>query len=140
MFTPEWVDMLAPSAESGMAAKIKLFWPGESVYDPVQNEYVPDGTEEVIYTGKARVQPFRMEIQRYQISNPTSVQNVRVQIPISEGIDLDIMNGMTMHVTSAELMPVLKNYVYTVSAVVDSSNPFERTFQCVVDQEVRRGG
>lgn len=136
IFTPEWVEMLAPTAEAAMAADIKVYVVGDREYNPEDHEYTVEET--TYYTGKARIQPIRMEVQTHLTGNPTSIQNIRVQIPIAD--NFDIRMGMKMRVTNAPLNPVLKNYIYEISKVMDSSNPFERTFQCQIDQEVRDNG
>lgn len=136
IFTPEWVDALKGTPESAMAAEIEIFKQGKTIYDPEQHEYVTDKT--VYYSGKARVQPIRMEVQTYQVGNPTSIQNIRVQIPIDANFDIKM--GMLVQVTAAPLNEVLTKYIYNVSKIADSSNPFERTFQCTIDQEIRDNG
>ena len=136
IFTPEWIAMLAPTAEAAMAADIKVYVVGDREYNPEDHEYTVEET--TYYTGKARIQPIRMEVQTHLTGNPTSIQNIRVQIPIAD--NFDIRMGMKMRVTKAPLNPVLKNYIYEISKVMDSSNPFERTFQCQIDQEVRDNG
>jgi len=136
IFTQEWVDALKGTPESAMAAKVRIYTQGELVYVPGENEYI---VEEIThYSGKARVQPIRMEVQTFQTGNPTSIQNIRVQLPI--GANFDIRLGMVVQVTSAPLNPVLEEYIYNISKVADSSNPIERTFQCTIDQEVRNNG
>lgn len=136
IFTPEWVNALKGSPESAMAAEIQVYSRGEVVYNAELNEYTTEET--VHYSGKARVQPIRMEVQTYQVGNPTSIQNIRVQIPIDANFDVKM--GMLVRVTAAPLNEVLTRYSFNVSKVADSSNPFERTFQCTIDQEVRDNG
>lgn len=136
IFTEGWVNALADTPEAAMAAEIRIFSRGKPVYDPVKHEYVAEETTH--YTGKARVQPIRMEVQTYQLGNPTSIQNIRVQIPIKYNFDIKL--GMIVEVTEAPLNEVLKGYTYNVSKIADSSNPIERSFQCTIDQEVRDNG
>lgn len=136
IFTPQWVEMLAPTAEAAMAATVKIYRVADREYNPETHKY--DTTTVDYYTGKARIQPIRMEVQTHLTGNPTSYQNIRVQIPIAANFDIRL--GMKMKVTAAPLNPVLTNYTYEVSKIADSSNPIERTFQCTIDQEVRDNG
>lgn len=136
IFTQAWVDALKHVPENAMAAKIRVYSIVDEVYDPELNKYVVE--EETHYEGKARVQPFRMEVQTYQPGNPTSIQNVRIQIPVDD--NFDVRMGMKVRVSDAPLNNVLEEYVFEVSGVMDSSNPFERTFNCQVDQELRDNG
>lgn len=136
IFTQAWVDALKGTPEAAMAATIRVYSILDEVYDIDTNEYIIE--EETHYLGKARVQPFRMEVQTYQPGNPTSIQNIRIQIPIDA--NFDVRMGMRVRVTEASLNPILEDYVFEVSGVVDSSNPFERTFNCQVDQELRDNG
>src|SRR5690625_5230825 len=136
IFTPEWVNALKGSPESGMAAEIQVYSRGEVVYNAELNEYTTEET--VHYSGKARVQPIRMEVQTYQVRNPTSIQNIRVQIPIDA--DFDVRRAMVGRVTAAPRYEVPTRYSSNVPKVADSSSPFERTFQSTIDQEVRHKG
>jgi hypothetical protein len=40
-----------------------------------------------------------------------------------------------MRVVSARLNPLLLGYQFIVTEMVDSSNPFEQTFECTVNNE-----
>lgn len=136
LFTPEWVNALKGTPESGMAATIAIYDPETIPYNPVTKKY--DGIPIYIYEGKARVQPIRAESERYQVGNSTSIQNVRVSIPI-DAIEIDLTTAHRVQVLDSSLNPLLLEYEYVVSKIMDSSNPIEKTFQCTVNQEIRFG-
>lgn len=140
MFTQEWVDGLKEIPKRFMAATIQIVLPGsDPVYDPDTDSYVvPDPT--VLYEGPARITPRRSALPQPLRDNPTVTQTVQFQIPIDTGNDFDLRNNHRVIVTDSPLNRWLENYTYTVWEIVDSSNPIERTFWCIVDQEVVQDG
>ncbi len=123
-----------------MAATIQIALPdGKPVYDPDTNTYsLPPET--VVYAGKARVTPRRAALQQPLRENPTITQAVQFQIPIDDGISFDLRTNYKVTVVSAPLNPTLLKYSYVVHEIADSSNPIERTFWCIVDEEVVANG
>jgi hypothetical protein len=133
IFTPRWVAGLAPVAESAMAATVEVYTPTtDRVYDVDTDTWVL-GPNTVHYYGKARVQPIRSARIEQNTGDPTTIQGVRVQIPISE--QAYIRPDQRMRVVSARLNPLLLGYQFIVTEMVDSSNPFEQTFECTVNNE-----
>lgn len=134
LFTQEWVEALAPVAESGMTATIRIYeLDGEPTYDPDTGQYTTPEIEH--YVGKSRVQPLRSVRTALLPGNDTGVQSVQFQIPIEDGKDFDLRPRMKVLVTACVLNPVLTAYAYQIQEIVDSSNPFERTFVCAVNTE-----
>lgn len=135
VFTQEWIDGLKAIPTQFMTATLKIALPqARAIYDPATNSYnVPPET--VVYTGSARVTARRAALQQPLRENPTITQAVQFQIPI-EGNDFDLRNNFSVTVQDSPLNPWLLKYAYRVHEFVDSSNPIERTFWCIVDQEV----
>lgn len=139
IFTQDWVDSLSHIPEIGMVATIKIIQPNRqsSDYDFDTNSY--SDTSQVIYNGKARVQPVRSSGKRKIMASDSSIQNYLFSIPvINNNIDLRVKHQV--FVTEAELNPTLLNYVFTISEIGDSSNILERTFYCISDQQRENNG
>jgi len=136
LFTQKWVDGLRASAESAMVAEVSIYTVvGEPQYDPDTDSWTAETT--TYYSGKARVQPIRSVLTAEAPGNTSTVQGVRIQIPISAFAD-DFRPGMQVAVTSSPLNATLTEFEYHLSGVVDSSNPFERTLEAKVNQETVR--
>lgn len=122
VFTQGWVDKLSKTPERFMPATVQFL-------DPV--------TRTVILTSKARVQPVRTAVPHDNDATDTMTQVVLVSIPIGVGKTLDLRPMHRAAITSSPLMPVLTNFLYVVSEVLDSANAIERTFYFTVDLEVK---
>jgi hypothetical protein len=134
LFSPAWVDSLKGAPESAMDATVRLYWPATgAVYDPETNEYTT-GPDEVLYEGKARVQPLRVAARVDSPGNDTTVQQVLFSIPIATRT-VDFRAQMSARVLSAPLNPSLTGYAYVLREIMDSSNPIEKTLLFEVDQE-----
>lgn len=134
LFSQAWVDSLRGAPESAMDASVRLYWPStEMVYDEETNDYT-SGPDEVLYEGKARVQPLRTASRVESPGNDTTVQGVLVSIPIATRT-VDFRAQMSGRVLSAPLNPSLVGYAYVLREIMDSSNPIEKTLIFVVDQE-----
>lgn len=137
LFTQAWVDGLRASVESAMVATITIYVVvGEPAYNPTTDTWTESRT--TYYTGKARIQPIRSTQVAEAPGNTSSIQGVRVQIPVTELSD-DLRPGMRLDVTASPLNATLLDFSYVISDVVDSSNPIERTLEAKIDQEVHHG-
>lgn len=130
LFSAKWVAGLAPVAEAAMVATIEAFTviPGSEVYDPDEDEWVEDRT--VHYTGKARIQPLRSS--RDQAA--THTQRVRFQVPVNRYAPEP---DHQVKVTVSPLNPALLTAQFVVVENTDSSNPFETTFECTSNIEIK---
>ena len=126
LFDAAWQARYAAIVERTMIATIRVYTPGDAVYDPETDTWTQNDTEH--YAGKARVQPLRTA----RDVADTDVQSVRVQVPINS---FAARPGMQMRVTASPLNANLLDYEYVIKEVVDSSNPIEQTFECTVNSE-----
>lgn len=127
IFSDKWVSLLAPAAEAAMTATVTVYTNTPGTYDVDTDTW--SGTETVVYSGKARVQPLRTA----RVIQGTSVQVVRIQIPVSSGAV--IRPDMRLRVDSSPLSPSLETCEMVVLDTVESSNPFEITFEGTVNVE-----
>jgi hypothetical protein len=133
LFTAAWVGAVKSVPERGMAASIRLYeLSGEPVYNPTTDEW--STPETTLYSGKARVQPLRSANLKKVAGNETTTITYLFSVPI-ENAGLDIRTGQQVEVTDSPLNPSLETYLFVVSEIADSSNPVERTFMAVVNQE-----
>lgn len=113
---------------------------GSRVYDPITNSY--DDGNDIIWKGKARVQPTKISSERNISGNPTFVRQVNFQIDFNRnevegatGAIADIRPGHYITILNSPLDETLENFVYIVRTVMNSSNPWQRTITCEVDLE-----
>lgn len=135
LFNQGWVDDLAPVANSGMTAKVLVFFQ-ETVsvgYNPDTGEMEYETEPITLYEGVGRVQPMRMARNVPNNAADTIVQAVRFQIPVG---DYGIRPKHRIRVLEADLNPDLVNFEYVIQGVMNSSNPFEITLEAQVDTEV----
>lgn len=137
LFNPAFVAATRRAPESAMNAVVRVFDPQtyKAVYNLETNDYTLVDLKP-LYDGIARIQPLRSAGQVADPGNPTTVQAVQLQIPISNKT-LDLRTGLQMFVLVCDLNPTLLNYKYVLSETMDSSNPIEKTFLCTVNQELR---
>lgn len=128
LFSAKWVAGLAPVAEAAMVATIEAFTVNGQVYDPEEDEWVEDRT--VHYTGKARIQPLRSS--RDQAA--THTQRVRFQVPVNQYVPEP---DHQVKVMVSPLNPALLTAQFVVVENTDSSNPFETTFECTSNIEIK---
>ena len=114
-----------------MVATVEIYTEGQRDYDPDTDTWVVPTT--VHYTGKARVQPVRSSREVVKTGDATTVQRVRFQIPV--GSTPALRPDVLVKVTSSPLNPSLLTYQFVVVEMVDSSNPFEQTFEATVNNE-----
>lgn len=103
-------------------------------YDPTENSWT--GTSTTKYTGRARVQPVNAVNESGDNYNPTFIKTVRVQIDAATSTSADIRPNDRMRVTACASNPALLGFVFIVTDVLNSSNPWERTLLCKVDTEL----
>lgn len=110
-------------------------------YDPVTNTWT--GEKISLYIGPARVQPVNTATEAGDDYNPTAIKTVRVQLPYNKNTVANAENPMPdirpnhrLIVTSAPYNDTLTKFIYTVTDVLNSSNAWERTLVCRVDQEL----
>ena len=132
LFSTKWQAGLARTAETAMAANIDVYTPSTDKTYNVDTDTWTRTADTVHYTGKARVQPLRSSRE----STGTTVQRVRFQIPVAYIGFLRVDQQVRVNVSP--LNPALAQYQYVVVEVVDSSNPFEATFECSVNDETLR--
>lgn len=139
LFTRRWQDELAPVAEAAMDATVHIYDPQRTtaVWDFVAGEWTTAPV--TVFTGPARVQPLRSATERAQPGDAALVQAVLVSVPLRSVEGIVFQTFHLAAVTDAPLNPDLLRFVYAVSEVVDSSNPFERTLMCTVNQEAVNG-
>lgn len=120
-FTGTWIDRLKGIPERSMTATVRFT-------DPKTQSAVLDNVP-------ARIQPLRSAVPKENLANDTRTQVILVSIPIDIGRNLDLRPRHRAVVLECELLPVLENFLYVVSEIMDSSNSIERTFQFTVDLE-----
>jgi hypothetical protein len=110
-------------------------------YDPVTNTY--SGGNVGLYIGPARIQQVNSVTELNQDYNPTTIQSVRVIIPLnkntlegSDGEVPDIRPSDFVRVESSPHNTGLEKFVYVVIGVLNSSNAWERTLLCRVNMEL----
>jgi hypothetical protein len=136
VFTERWQAGMAETMRAVMPATLRLFRVGTPVYNPATNTYSDAST--TLYTGVGRVQPLRSA--RYEPAPMDSAywQSVLLSVPIEDVKTVDFRVGDQARVTACVLNPMILEYQYIVTEIIDSSNPLERTLLCSVslDAEV----
>jgi hypothetical protein len=114
---------------------------GNQVYDPATNTF--SGSKVILYTGQARIQPTSNPTESTDSYNPTSLQVVRIILPLnkntlagSEGVVPDIRTNNKVRVTTSAYNSQLLAFSYEVIGILNSSNAWERTLICRVDMEL----
>lgn len=134
LFSPEWQAGLKGVPEQAMVAIVEIINPNTSggIYDPVTNKWLAD--PEILYSGKARVQPLRSASRASVPGASTTTQTILISLPV-ETLSIPLEVSYVVRVTNGGLNPDLLRYQYRIKELMDSSNPIERTLQCEVDQE-----
>lgn len=141
---PRWATHNRGVQSSLFTTSIEIFDPNisEAVYNATSNTW--SGEREIIWTGKARIQPVSKSADKNGKMNLTSVQEVEVHIDLkgntlagSIGVMPDIRPNAQIFVTESSLDATLTKFVYNVRSVLNSSHPWHRVLVCEVDQEVR---
>lgn len=131
LFSAQWVAGLAPVAEAAMVATIWIYTSGPRTYDPDTDTWTTSDVTH--YEGKTRVQPVRSSRDAANTGDATTLQRVRFQIPA--GSLPELRPDMRVQVTESPLNPALLSNLFVVTEMVDSSNPFEQTFEATTNNE-----
>jgi hypothetical protein len=112
-------------------------------YDAITNTWTGSATP--IWQGRARVQVTGSSISTNiadSTYNPTTVQHIQFQIPfganeLAPGAGIaDIRPNDIVRVIASPIDDNMTKFVYIVTNVLNSSNPWERTIICRVDTEL----
>lgn len=133
---PRWLTHNREVVSALKLATVQIYNPasGSQTYDATENSWT--GSTTVLYTGKARIQPVNAVNEISDNYNPTFIKTVRVQIDAATSTSADIRPNDRMKVTSCASNRALEGFVYIVTDVMNSSNPWERTLLCKVDTEL----
>lgn len=133
---PRWLTHNRGVLRALQLATVEVFNPasGDQVYDANTNTW--SGTTTTLYTGRARIQQLNSVSETAENFNPTFIKTVRVQIDAADSDSLDIRPNDRMRVTACDSNVMLTRFVYIVTDVMNSSNPWERTLLCKVDTEL----
>lgn len=140
---PRWLSHNQAVGYALQLATVRIYNPasGEQTYDPATNTFSGNSTD--LYIGPARVQPVSTPTDTSESYNPTTLQSVRVVLPLgknslegSAGVVPDIRPNDKLVVTSSPYNDALEKFSYMVIGVMNSSNAWERTLMCRVDTEL----
>ena len=124
-------------------AEVEIYNPanGSQEYDAETNTWT--GSKVSKWVGRARVQPIGASGDAGDVYNPTLFQNVKVQLAYghnelagSDGAMPDFRPNDRMIVTSAQFNPDLEKFIFVVTGVLNSSNPWEKTLLLRADTEL----
>ena len=132
------IDFAAISAEMGdIAARwfngtIQIVDPNldNLTFDPWTN--ATTGTETVLWTGDARIQPINETRDPEGGKSLLSVRRVRFQVPLDETRDF-VHAGLVVRVTNGGQFPDLVNLQFNISSAVNSSYAWLLTIECEAD-------
>lgn len=129
---PRWVAHNRLVIRGLQLAEIEIYNPGDAshTYDAVTNTW--SGTSTQIFSGRARVQPIASATYKSDAVNPTEVKAVRVQLDAMP----DVRPNYKLRVTSSPYNESLKNFIFIITDVLNSSNAWECTLLCKVDLEL----
>ena len=133
---PRWLTHNRGVLRALQLATVEIFNPasGDQVYDEATNTW--SGTTTTLYSGRARIQQLNTVSETSENFNPTFIKTVRVQIDAATEDSLDIRPNDRMRVTACDSNTALTRFVYIVTDIINSSNPWERTILCKVDTEL----
>ena len=146
---PRWTFHNSAIEKSLRLASVEIYSPDSAAaeYDPETNTW--SGETTLLWVGKARIQPRSSSARIGEGGNiiraidPGASQIVEVHIGLrenqlagSDGVMPDIRPGHRMLVTDSPLDEQLKNFVFVVRSVINSSNPWHRALLCEVNQEL----
>lgn len=141
---PRWIQHNMSPASALHFAEIEIFNPAasEATYNATTNAWT--SAREIVWTGKARLQPVRSASNRANTLNPTSIREIEVFIAMTGntleghvGEMPEIRTGYQIFVTDSPFDETLKNFVLNVRSSMNSSNPWEKMLYCESDQEVK---
>lgn len=98
----------------------------------------------IVWSGLARVQPYRKDLNSPQVGNPTVVGTVRFQVDFTEDGPLpDIGTNFEVFVIPQALSgreypdPYISEYAHIVTSAMNSSMAWERTIETTVNTEAK---
>jgi len=132
------IDFAAISAEMGdIAARwfngtIQIVDPNldNLTFDPWTN--ATTGTETVLWTGDARIQPINLATDPDGGKSVLATRRVRFQVPLDETRDF-VHAGLVVRVTNGGQFPDLVNLQFNISSAVNSSYAWLLTIECEAD-------
>lgn len=99
-------------------------------FDPWTN--TSTGTETVLWTGDARIQPFNSATDTDSGKAVLGNRRVRFQVPLDETRDF-VRKGLMIRVTDGGEFSDLENLQFTVSSAINSSYAWLLTIDCEAD-------
>lgn len=90
------------------------------------------GTETVLWSGEARIQPINDTRDPEGGRSVLSSQRVRFQVPLDETRDF-VRSGLVVRVTNGGQFPDLVNLQFNISSAVNSSYAWLLTIECEAD-------
>lgn len=132
------IDFAAISAEMGSIAArwfngaIQIVDPNldNLTFDPWTN--TSTGTETVLWSGEARIQPFNLATDTDSGKAVLGNRRVRFQVPLDETRDF-VRKGLMIRVTDGGEFSDLENLQFTVSSAINSSYAWLLTIDCEAD-------
>lgn len=135
LFTAKWQAGLKAIPESGMVALIAVY-----TRQVTYSNNVPTVSKTYVYGdesgAKARAQPLGVVVKSGNVGDTMFYQRVLFSIPMGENTEALVPEQMFVDVVDGGLNSELVGPVFQIREVLDSSNPFERTFV----GEVETGG
>jgi hypothetical protein len=133
VWSEEIVEITASSVYQN--AVIQIIDPSllDEVYDYVTNTYTPSG-DGVVYEGRARMgtRTGQLDVPPGDRANPTGEKKTIFQIPPGAYLG-PIKRNFRIRVVDGGRAYQLENYMFTVSADVNSSHMASRTVEAIAD-------
>jgi len=123
--TEEWfnatIEIIDPKIESGS-------------YDRATNQRT-GRTQQVLWTGSARIQAMRWPNVATARQEAVSSRTVVFHIPISEDVSPDfIQEGYRVHVLDGGLSPEFETGLFVITSTINSSYAWDRRIETTMDQ------
>lgn len=139
LFVNNTIDPMAISQE--MRKAVRQFQTTKIVLiDPRITEDLPV----IVWSGMARVQPYRKDLSSPQVANPTVVATVRFQVDFDQDGPLpDIETNFQVYVLPQELSGLtypdvyISEYAHIVTSAMNGSLAWQRTIETTVNTESR---
>ena len=98
----------------------------------------------IIWSGLARVQPYRKDLSQNQVTNPTTTGTVRFQVDFAEdGVIPDVQTNFEVYVLPTALSgieypdPYISEYAHIITSGMNSSLAWVRTIETTVNTEAK---
>jgi hypothetical protein len=125
---PRWTTHHIRTIDGFKNCMVKIMRPNpdaEMIYDPVTRTY--NNTSTVVYEGRARMQPYGINLDLEVANDPTARRLVLFQL---EGKGLEINNDDMLQVVSTENNPDIMNYQYDIRGSIGSSLEWGTNLVC----------